>query len=341
MTEWTPPRDWMTINTLDGHTAGEPLRLITGGLPEIPGKSILEKRRYFKQNYDYIRTGLMWEPRGHADMYGAVMTEPVTADGDFGVFFLHNEGYSTMCGHAVIALATMTLDTGMIKKDGPQPVLKMDTPAGRVTAAAHRVDGRVKEVSFVNVPSFVFVSNRRIEVPDLGMVKYDVAFGGAFYAFCDAGELGLKLDSRHYQALIDAGRRIKYAVMDEMEINHPFEKDLGFLYGTIIVGPPENPAHHSRNVCIFAEGEVDRSPTGTGVSARAAIHFARGEIDLGETIVIESILGTNFKVRAIEKTKFGTHPAVIPEVSGSASITGKSTFYFDPDDPLKKGFVFR
>ncbi len=341
MTEWTPPRDWMTINTLDGHTAGEPLRLITGGLPQIPGKSILEKRRYFKQNYDYIRTGLMWEPRGHADMYGAVMTEPVTADGDFGVFFLHNEGYSTMCGHAVIALATMTLDTGMIKKDGAHPVLKMDTPAGRVTAAAHRVDGRVKEVSFVNVPSFVFVSNRRIKVPDLGMVKYDVAFGGAFYAFCDAGALGLKLDSRHYQALIDAGRRIKYAVMDEMEINHPFEKDLGFLYGTIIVGPPENPAHHSRNVCIFAEGEVDRSPTGTGVSARAAIHFARGEIDLGETIVIESILGTNFKVRVIGKTKFGTHPAVIPEVSGKASITGKSTFYFDPDDSLKKGFVFR
>jgi proline racemase len=341
MTEWTPPRDWMAINTLDGHTAGEPLRLITGGLPEIPGDSILEKRRYFRENYDHIRTGLMWEPRGHADMYGAVMTEPVTEDGDFGVFFLHNEGYSTMCGHAVIALATMTLDTGMIKREGMHPVLKMDTPAGRVTATAHRIDGRVKDVSFVNVPSFVFASSRKVEVPDLGTVGYDVAFGGAFYAFCDAGDLGLNLDKKHYQALIDAGRRIKYAVMDELEIIHPFEEDLGFLYGTIIVGPPENPSRHSRNVCVFAEGEVDRSPTGTGVSARAAIHSSRGEMAVGEEIVIESILGTCFKVKLMEKTQFGPYPAVIPEVSGSASITGESVFYFDPEDPLQKGFIFR
>lgn len=341
MTLWNPPKDWMKITTLEGHTAGEPLRLITGGLPEIPGKSILEKRRFFKENLDDIRTGLMWEPRGHADMYGAVMTEPVTADGDFGVFFLHNEGYSTMCGHAVIALATMTLDTGMIKKEGTHPVIKMDTPAGRVTAAAHREGGLVKEVSFMNVPSFVFAADKQVRVPDLGLIHYDVAYGGAFYAFCRAEELDLQLDTKHYQALIDAGRRIKYAVMDELEITHPFEDDLGFLYGTIIVGPPENPSRHSRNVCIFAEGEVDRSPTGTGVSARAAIHTARGEVDIGEAIVIESILGTCFQVRVMERTAFGPYEAVIPEVSGSASITGESTFYFDPEDALKKGFIFR
>jgi proline racemase len=341
MAKWIPPADWMTITTLEGHTAGEPLRLITGGLPDIPGDTVLEKRRFFKQNYDHIRTGLMWEPRGHADMYGAVMTEPETADGDFGVFFLHNEGYSTMCGHAVIALATMTLDTGMIEKEGRHPVLKMDTPAGRVTATAHRIAGRVKDVSFINVPSFVFASGQKVEVPDLGTVHYDVAFGGAFYAFCDAEEIGMKLAGTHYQAIKDAGRRIKYAVMDELEIEHPFAEDLGFLYGTILIGPPEDPAHHSRNVCVFAEGEVDRSPTGTGVSARAALHHFRGELDVGEAIVIESILGTHFKVRVMEETKFGPYPAVIPEVSGSASITGESVFYFDPEDPLKKGFIFR
>ncbi|MFW6140378.1 MAG: proline racemase family protein [Acidobacteriota bacterium] len=339
--EWKPPSNWKAIETLDGHAEGEPLRLITKGLPDIPGSTILEKRRFFQEHFDYVRTGLMWEPRGHADMYGAVITEPVTEDGDFGVFFLHNEGYSTMCGHAIIALTKMTLDTGIIEKTGDHPKLKIDTPAGRIKATAARKNGRVNLVSFFNVPSFVYLKDQRIQVPDLGWVNYDIGFGGAFYAFCKAEEWGVTLKPKHCDRLISLGRSMKKAVMDSVDIRHPFEEELGYLYGTIITGPPEKSFNHSRNVCVFADGEVDRSPTGTGVSARAAIHYSRGEMKRGETLVIESLIGTEFKVSIKKVTKFGPYTAVIPEVTGEASITGEHKFYFDPDDPLEKGFILR
>ncbi len=338
---WTPPKTWNTITTIDAHTGGEPLRIITGGLPEIPGKSVLEKRRYFRDHLDHIRTGLMWEPRGHADQYGAVLTTPTTPDGDLGTFFLHNEGYSTMCGHAIIAITKTVLDTGIIEKEGETPVLKLDTPAGRVVATAYRKNGTVEKVSFINVPSFVYKLDQTIEVSGIGTVEYDVAYGGAFYAFCNADKLGIGLKGKDQDQLVDWGRKIKYAVMDALPIHHPFEEDLSFLYGTIFIGKPENPAHHSRNVCIFAEGEVDRCPTGTGVSARAALHHARAELQPEKSIRIESILGTLFDVEIAELSRFGDYEAVIPKVTGTASIIGKNEFYFDPKDDLQKGFIFR
>ena len=177
---WQLPSDGLIIQTLDAHTAGEPLRIITNGLPEIPGANVLAKRRYFRENLDYIRTGLMWEPRGHADMYGAILTEPNSPEADFGVFFIHNEGYSTMCGHAVIALATALLEVGILNKEGESPQILMDTPAGRVVATAHREAGKVWQVSFQNVPSFVYASNRKVEVAGIGEVTYDIAFGEPF-----------------------------------------------------------------------------------------------------------------------------------------------------------------
>lgn len=341
LNNWKPPEDWKVITTIDAHAAGEPLRIITTGLEEIPGNTILEKRRYAQRNLDYLRQGLMWEPRGHADMYGAILTEPVTPDADLGVFFLHNEGFSTMCGHGIIALTTVILDTGIIIKEEQDPVLRIDTPAGRVKATAHREKGRVASVSFLNVPSFVYRLDQEIEVEGIGPVRYDVAFGGAFYAFCSAEELEVRLQPEDAHQLIDYGRRIKNAVMESLPIEHPFEKDLGFLYGTIFVSQPLTPSHHSRNVCIFAEGEVDRSPTGTGVSARAAIHYKRGELSLGNQIIIESILGTCFSVRATETLEFGPYEAVIPEVTGSAFIVGQNKFFFDPKDPLRNGFILR
>ncbi len=338
---WKPPDDWRVITTIDAHAAGEPLRVVTGGLEEIPGKTILEKRRYAMEHLDDIRTGLLWEPRGHADMYGAIITEPVTADGDLGVLFMHNEGFSTMCGHGVIALTKVALDTGLIIKRGGEPVLNLDTPAGRVTVRAHREKSEVEEVSFQNVPSFVYKRNQMIELAEFGTVQYDVAFGGAFYAFCQAEELQLGLEPGDFQSLRHAGQRIKQAVMESLDIEHPYERDLGFLYGTIFVGPARDPSHHSRNVCVFADGEVDRSPTGTGVSARAAIHHDQGELDIGKSITIESILDTCFEVKIVKAVDFGVYRAVIPEVTGSAHITGQSIFCFDPADPLKKGFIFR
>jgi len=284
---------------------------------------------------------LMWEPRGHADMYGCIVTEPVTPDGTLGVLFLHNEGFSTMCGHGVIALTKVALDTGMFQADEDHPVIRMDTPAGRVTAFARRENGRVVEVSFHNVPSFVYALDQIVHVPGIGWLRYDVAFGGAFYAFCRAEKIGIALTAKNFRQLIDIGMRIKLAVMTSLPIQHPFEKDLGFLYGTIIIGAAHDSKHHSRNVCIFADGEVDRSPTGTGVSARVALHYARGEIKMREPIVIESILGTCFTGEVVETTKFGPYDAVIPKVTGTAHITGRNELIIDPADPLRQGFILR
>ena len=338
---WKPPKGWTKISAIDAHTGGEPLRVIFDGLPDIAGDTMLAKRQYMKEHYDHLRRAMMWEPRGHADMYGAILTEPVTPDGDVGVLFAHNEGFSTMCGHGAIALATVLLDTGMLEKPGGKPVIKMDTPAGRVTATGHRTRGRVDRVSFVNVPSFLYLQNKTAEVPALGKIRYDLAYGGAFYAFVQAEELNAAIVPENCQELIDKGMAVKNAVMASCEIKHPFEQDLGFLYGTIIIGPPHDASNHSRNVCIFADGELDRSPTGTGVSARAAIHFAKGEMALGEKITIESILGTCFTVSAAEAAPFGPHSAVVTEVVGKASIIGRHEMWIDPDDPLKHGFMLR
>lgn len=341
MLNWQPPAHWQQITTIDAHTAGEPLRIITGGFPDLPGSTILEKRQYAKQHYDHLRRTLMWEPRGHADMYGCILTPPVTPDGDAGVLFMHNEGFSTMCGHGIIGLVKVGVDTGCFPPEGTQRVVKIDTPAGRVTATAHLRDGRVERVSFLNVPSFLLERDLTLDVPGVGSVTCDIAFGGAFYAYVDAAPLGIDLTPENQRTLIDVGMRIKRAVTAGYQIIHPDgDPDLNFLYGTIFVRRMAGEVH-SCNVCIFAEGEVDRSPTGTGVSGRLAIHHARGELGLDETITIESIIGTPFTGRVAEETRVGSLAAIIPEVGGTAYITGKHTFLIDPDDPLKDGFILR
>jgi trans-L-3-hydroxyproline dehydratase len=331
----------LQLTAIDAHTAGDPLRVFTSGWPDLPGDDILTKRRYAQTHYDWLRTAVMWEPRGHADMYGCILTDPVTPDGDLGVLFLHNEGFSTMCGHGIIGLTVVGLDTGLIDKPGPAPVLKIDTPAGRVTATAQRENGRTLSVSFHNVPAFVYALDQEVDVPGLGRIRYDVAFGGAFYAFIQAEDANVGLTPADFRQLIDAGTRIKQAVMDSLPIRHPFAPDLGFLYGVIFIGPAHDPAHHSRNVCVFADGEVDRCPTGTGVSARAALHYARGELALGEPFIVESILGTTFTGEVVEEVDFGPYTAVIPKITGTAHITGINQLLIDPHDPLKYGFILR
>jgi trans-L-3-hydroxyproline dehydratase len=333
------------LRTIDAHAAGEPLRVLAfdSGFPKIPGDTILAKRRYAREHLDHLRRALMFEPRGHADMYGAILTEPVTPDGDLGVLFTHNEGYSTMCGHGIIALTTVVFETGMLPANNASPVLRLDTPAGRVTARAEweLQQRRVRAVTFENVPSYVVAIDQTVDVPGLGAVRYDLAFGGAYYAYCEAEALGLRLTGEDFRALIEIGMRIKHAVAAARVIEHPFKSDLGFLYGTIICGAPHGEGAHSRNVCIFAEGEVDRSPTGTGVSGRVAIEHARRRLREGEPFVVESILGTRFTGRVARAMLFGSHNAVIPEVSGSAWITGQHEFLIAPDDPLREGFMLR
>jgi proline racemase len=326
------------------HTGGEPLRVITSGLPPLEGKTALAKRRYFREHYDHLRTGLMWEPRGHADMYGAVVT--ASEDADFDVFFLHNEGYSTMCGHAIIALTTLAVEAGLLgrepeRSNGSRVRISFGVPAGRIDAKARVENGRARDVCFRNVPSFLYLKDRHLAVPGIGVVGFEVAYGGAFYALVEAAPLGLELTRGGIDRLIDYGRRIKSAVASALTIEHPFEQDLSFLYGTIFTGPAHEPGHHSRNVCVFADGEVDRSATGSGVSARAALHYAKGELQVNEQITVESIIGTTMSVQVVERTSFGPYDAVIPEVGGTAFITGRNEFDFDPADSLASGFILR
>ena len=339
--EWRPPGGRRRVVAVDAHTAGEPLRVILAGFPELQGSTILEQRRDARRHHDALRTALMWEPRGHADMYGCLLVPPVSENADFGVVFLHNEGYSTMCGHGIIAVTTVVLETGMMTAEGSEAVVCIDTPAGQVSARAALDDGRVTRVAFRNVPSFVLASDDVVRVPGVGAVHFDVAFGGAFYAFVEAAQVGLTLGPESYRHLIDTGMAIKREVAEKTPIVHPFEEDLSFLYGTIFTGPPLSEKADSRNVCIFANGEVDRSPTGTGVSARAALHVARGELELGGSMVVESIIGSRFRVTAVEAVEFGPHQAIIPEVEGAAFITGRHEFLIDQADPLAAGFVLR
>tara|TARA_B100001758_G_scaffold244513_1_gene255987 strand:- start:555 stop:1598 length:1044 start_codon:yes stop_codon:yes gene_type:complete len=338
--KYVPPKEWREIQTIDAHTGGEPLRIIISGYPELKGKSILEKRKNAKENFDSFRKSLIWEPRGHADMYGAIIVEPDSSDSHFGVIFVHNEGYSTGCGHAVIALTKVFVEAGLIPMNEPETEVRMDVPSGFIRSFAKIENGKVVSVRFKNVPSFVQKLNAEVNIPRLGKIKYDLAFGGAFYAFVDVNQVGLDCSEKNYKSLIETGMHIKREITKTVKMNHPTEREMNYLYGTIFTGPPKDPVNHSRNVCIFANGELDRSPTGTGVSARAAIHFAKDEIKEGEPLVIESILGSSFSVKVDKTINLGNYKSVIPEVSGNAFITGKNTFWINPEDPLKDGFIF-
>lgn len=338
---WQPPDDWVRVSSIDAHTAGEPLRIYIDGFPEPIGCSILNRRQDAKNRLEFYRTATMWEPRGHADMYGCLIVPPERPESDFGVLFLHNEGYSSMCGHGIIAVATVAVEVGWIVGNEKDIGINIDAPAGLIKAFVHRDEDRVTGVSFDNVPSFVAAKDKLVTVDGLGEVAYDLAFGGAYYAFVDADQLGIRLQSDNQLQLVDLGRRIKRAVDSSTIIKHPVHDDLSFLYGTIFTGAAIDPKNHSRHVCVFADGEVDRSPTGTGVSARAAILAERNQLQKNEVITIESILGTSFDIEIVDEANCGSQAAVVPRVHGEAFITGRHDFMFDPNDSLKNGFFLR
>ncbi len=275
-------------------------------------------------------------------MYGCVITEPVSSEADLGVLFMHNEGYSTMCGHGVIALVTALLETGAFPVKGALTPVNLDTPAGLVRATAHlSEDGHVERVSFLNVPSFVFAQDVELALPKIGKIQVDIAYGGAFYAFVPSERVSLKVIPENIDQLVEVAEAIKAVVNTVISVEHPLEPDLSFVYGTILMDRPENLAHYSRNICVFADAEVDRSPTGTGVSARLALHHARGEIMDEQEIVIESILGSKstFSGKVVGRAKVGRFDAIIPEVSGKAYITGQQTFILEERDELGRGFL--
>lgn len=340
-----PNRSGQVISTIEMHTGGEPLRVIMDGYPQLEGESVLERRAFLRNHHDALRRLLMFEPRGHADMYGCVLVPPNDPTADVGVIFLHNEGYSTMCGHAIIAISTLIWSMGWKTPNrDAENKLEIDAPCGRITSYTEINEGIIQSVRFHCVPSFVIDLDQTVVVPEIGPVQYDLAYGGAFYAYVDLRKqgLGFSITPNHYQEIISKGKAIKQAVISQHSgIIHPYEPELSFLYGTIFIDDPHTRRHHSRNVCVFADGEVDRCPTGSGVSGRMAIHHARGEIQIGESIQIESIIDTCFLGRVIKPINYAGHPAVVPEVTGNAYIIGQNRFVIDPNDPLKSGFLLR
>jgi proline racemase len=340
-TRWSPPSNWLRVVAIDSHTAGEPFRLIVDGAPAVEGGTMVERRAYAIRHLEWFRKAVMWEPRGHADMYGGIIGPASDPSSDLSVLFLHNEGFSTMCGHGIIALTKIVIETGIIPAAEGETMLAIDTPAGQIRSVATLHEGVVGEVRFRNVPSFVSELDAEVDVPGPGRIRYDLAFGGGFYAYVRAADFDLALEPGSAPRLIELGRSIKTAVAGSVEITHPTEPELGFLYGVIFVGEPSDPAHHSRNVCVFADGEIDRSPTGTGVGGRLAILRARGEIGLGRPITIESIVGSTFDGAVLEDVEFGGVDAVIPEISGRAYITGRNEMWIGPEDALGAGFLIR
>ena len=307
-------------------------------MPKLTGRTVLERRREAMERHDDLRRALMWEPRGHSDMYGGWVDEPLEPGSDLSILFLHNEGFSTMCGHGVIALTTVLVETGIVPVEPGEPI-RMDTPAGLVIAVPNMAGDRVESVTFRNVPSFAVESGATVDVPEMGPIRYDLGFGGEFYACVDAESSGVRLDDPI--DLITSGRAIKETIAASRDFYHPDDSDLAFLYGVIFTGPANDAGSHSRNVCVFADGEVDRSPTGTGVSARLALLHAAGEIGTGDSVSIESISGCSFTGKVAEETTCGDFPAIYPEVTGSAHVLGKAEYWFDPSDGIGKGFVIR
>jgi trans-L-3-hydroxyproline dehydratase len=335
----------LQLRTIDAHAAGEPLRLIVEGFPSPHGKTMLDKREWVRRHADHLRRALMLEPRGHADMYGAILTEPVTPGAHAGVLFMHNEGYSTMCGHGVIAVTTIALERGLLMPGGDGTTIVYDSPAGTIRAKAvwsggsgeSGGSGRIDHVSFVNVPSFVLHGGLGVKLASR-QIRADVAFGGAFYAIVDSEAVGLPIDAAHLADLRRVGMEIKRAIEATTPVAHPLEPGLRGIYGTIFTGPASDDRTDLRNVTIFADAEVDRSPCGTGTCAVMAVIDAMGLLGDEKPFVHESLIGTRFTGRVASRTLVGEYPAIVPEIEGSAWITGEHTFIVDDGDPLKNGF---
>jgi proline racemase len=327
------------ITTIEAHAGGEPLRIVTAGAPRLRGTTIAKRRAEMRAEHDSFRRTLLFEPRGHADMYGALLSAPVTPEADYGVLFLTNEGYSTMCGHGIIALTTALIETGHHQVDSDWPQVSYDTPAGLVKARATTENGSVTNVAFENVPAYRIVKDLPIRLDNGDHITVDLVWGGASYALVSARALGVTVEPADVTGLIAAGMDVKRAVLRATPVEHPTDPTLNGLYGTIITAEASGDHADSRNIVIFADGEVDRSPCGTGTSGRLAALYADGEIGLNEPYRHESVVRSVFTGRVTAETSFGGRPAVVTEISGRGFITGFHQFVVQPDDPFGEGFL--
>ncbi len=327
-----------TITTTEMHTGGEPVRIVESGYPPIPGATILDKRRYVLAELDHLRTALMHEPRGHFDMYGVIPVEPDLPEADLAALFMHNSGYSTMCGHAVIALGRYAVDRGLVPKAAPETRMVIQCPCGPVAVRVEVSEGNAGAVCFESVPAFAHSLDLEVQVDGYGAVSCDVAYGGAFYAVADAGRFGLEVPGSPVADLVRAANALSAAVRERVELVHPDAGDLGYLYGTILTDGRDG-APVSANVCVFADSQVDRSPTGSGVTARMALGHARGQVYPGEVRTFGSVTGSTMTGRVVAERTVGDLPAVTVEVCGRAYYTGAASFVIEPDDPFRHGFL--
>ncbi|KPI48002.1 proline racemase [Clostridioides difficile] len=330
-----------SIQAIDSHTAGEATRIVVGGIPNIKGNSMPEKKEYLEKNLDYLRTAIMLEPRGHNDMFGSVMTQPCCPDADFGIIFMDGGGYLNMCGHGTIGAMTAAIETGVVPAVEPITHVVMEAPAGIIRGDVTVVDGKAKEVSFLNVPAFLYKEGVEVELPGVGTVKFDISFGGSFFAIIHASQLGLKIEPQNAGKLTELAMKLRDIINEQIEIQHPTLAHIKTVDLVEIYDEPTHPEATYKNVVIFGQGQVDRSPCGTGTSAKLATLHAKGELKVGEKFVYESILGTLFKGEIVEETKVADFNAVIPKISGSAYITGFNHFVIDEEDPLKHGFILK
>lgn len=327
-----------SLQAIDAHTMGEPTRIVIGGIPKIPGDSMAAKKEYLEQHLDHLRTAIMLEPRGHGNMFGAILTEPCMKEADFGIIFMDGGGYLNMCGHGSIGAMTVAVETGMVPKLEPVTRIRMEAPAGLISGDVLVRDGRVREVSIVNVPAFMYRSDVAIEVPGIGPIKVDIAFGGNFFVLVAADQLGLEVDPASSQALKEAGLKIREIVNRTVPIRHPTLDHIRSADLVEIYGKATHPEAHYKNVVVFGDGSLDRSPCGTGTCAKMAALHSKGLLKTGEDFIYESILGTLFRGRILDTLKVGEFDAVTPRITGSAYITGFNQLVIDDKDPLKYGF---
>jgi proline racemase len=327
-----------TLSAVDSHTEGMPTRVITGGVAPIPGATMADRRAHFLAHMDDLRLLLMREPRGHGAMSGAILQPPTRPDADWGVLFIEVSGCLPMCGHGTIGVATVLVETGMVAVTEPETVVRLDTPAGLVEARVAVRDGRAESVTLRNVPAFMHARDRAVDVPGLGRVGYDMAFGGNFYALVPAASVGLVVDPLRSGELIEAGLAIIGAIDAADRPVHPEDDRIAGCHHVVLHEPGRDGAD-ARAATAIHPGWLDRSPCGTGTSARMAALHARGELALGDAWVNESVIGTRFTGRLVGEAEVGGRPAVVPEITGRAWITGMAQYLLDRDDPFPAGFV--
>ena len=326
------------IKTIDSHTMGESTRIVYDGFPELTGGTMMDKKKQLTQQYDYLREALMLEPRGHRDMFGAVLTSPVHDEADYGVIFMDSGGCLNMCGHGSIGTASMLVETGMVQVSEPYTDVVLDAPSGVIRTKVRVENGRAVEVSILNVPSFLYKRDLEITTERWGTIKYDISFGGSFFAIVNAEQIGLSLEREDVDEITKLGMEIRKVVNETVEIKHPY-LDITTVDLVEFYAHTDNPLADMKNCVIFGDAQVDRSPCGTGTSAKLAALTAKGELEIGQQFVYESITGSLFRGVAVQEVDIAGGKGIIPQITGSAYITGLNEWVIDEDDPLRYGFL--